>query len=825
MTFIGSILYQRLLEYQCPAILHEQLMHMIQRHAINPEATEVLLSLAVRLTFDDVRNEQTLDVFVLNILSIPFLSDYLTPNTTRAMRWVAQSGALMNYLANQHVMDKLCEQLASKSVFLNGYLYNGVTCFVANLVSLTTSTQQLEADRLTLLMSVFGVALDHLEVLNMQPSTSKADDDDDDMDVTELSAAQMTTKLFDPRLAQSLAPLHSKQWLQSVIATLTADNVNQACALLWKTTQVLPSAKMQILIQLTVNNTTANTDKLIWQAVSRSALYAKSVQSKAIHVHLLWDAKYSTTWPALMLLCEILSQQLLTCSDDEFLNQANMLSASEWEALAGLLRNVVFALLSNAYDARQSQRLVGRLTTASALKPMIVLVRQIWIRDSRLEFLPKDFWDMTSITSLEPFMLLPSLEQDAEEEVPVPQEQLPYRRILEHIPFVIPFDSRIRIFRAYIAQDKLVSHVDDGFRGVGGHRMQIRRDRVFEDGFEQLNGLGKELKHRLAISFIDQFGIPEAGIDGGGVFKEFLTQLSLQAFDLNLGLFARTSDQLIYPNPHNYAKSAQQLEAFAFLGRILGKALYEGVLVDVTFAGFFLSKWLSRSNFLDDLPSLDPELYKNLLFLKNYTGNVEDLALSFSLSLDEFGQSKTVELVPNGKELAVTNDNRIRYIYLVANYKLNVQIARQCAAFFSGLSDLINPRWLQMFDPRELQMLISGSEKPIDVADMQAHTVYAGDYHEKHPVIRRFWRVVHAFDSGERKALIKFATSCTRPPLLGFKELNPPLCIRHAGDDTERLPTSSTCLNLLKLPPYADDQTMRDKLLYSIFSGAGFDLS
>ena len=46
---------------------------------------------------------------------------------------------------------------------------------------------------------------------------------------------------------------------------------------------------------------------------------------------------------------------------------------------------------------------------------------------------------------------------------------------------------------------------------------------MFEDGFTHLNALGSRLKSPVAIQFIDEFGMPEAGIDGGGLFKEFLT--------------------------------------------------------------------------------------------------------------------------------------------------------------------------------------------------------------------------------------------------------------------------------------------------------------
>ena len=59
----------------------------------------------------------------------------------------------------------------------------------------------------------------------------------------------------------------------------------------------------------------------------------------------------------------------------------------------------------------------------------------------------------------------------------------------------------------------------------------------------------------------------------------------------------------------------------------------------------------------------------------------------------------------------------------------------------------------------------------------------------------------------------------------GFKELVPKFAIRDAGRDNERLPTASTCVNLLKLPMYTDERILKAKLLQAINSGAGFDLS
>ena len=43
--------------------------------------------------------------------------------------------------------------------------------------------------------------------------------------------------------------------------------------------------------------------------------------------------------------------------------------------------------------------------------------------------------------------------------------------------------------------------------------------------------------------------------------------------------------------------------------------------------------------------------------------------------------------------------------------------------------------------------------------------------------------------------------------------------------DVDRLPSASTCYNMLKLPNYRRPTTMREKLLVAIRSGAGFELS
>jgi ubiquitin-protein ligase E3 C len=143
---------------------------------------------------------------------------------------------------------------------------------------------------------------------------------------------------------------------------------------------------------------------------------------------------------------------------------------------------------------------------------------------------------------------------------------------------------------------------------------------------------------------------------------------------------------------------------------------------------------------------------------------------------------------------------------------------------------MIQPGWLSMFNHSELQTLVGGSPIPVDIDDLRRNTAYGGTYvigddGQEHPTIQIFWKVMKDLSDGERRAVLKFVTSTPRAPLLGFATLNPRFSIRDSGSDEDRLPSTSTCVNLLKLPMYKTEAVLKEKLLYSVFSGAGFDLS
>lgn len=179
------------------------------------------------------------------------------------------------------------------------------------------------------------------------------------------------------------------------------------------------------------------------------------------------------------------------------------------------------------------------------------------------------------------------------------------------------------------------------------------------------------------------------------------------------------------------------------------------------------------------------------------------------------------------------------------------QIHDQTAAFIRGFRSVVNPDWLTMFSTPEFQRLISGDCVPLDLADLRKHTQYFGGFHNNHRLIKWLWDILeNDFTGEELEKFLKFITSCSKPPVLGFAHLQPPFSIRcvEVADDLDqgdsvgsvlrgfftisrrdpvnRLPTSSTCFNLLKLPNYQKKSTLREKLKYVIHnSTTGFELS
>jgi len=90
---------------------------------------------------------------------------------------------------------------------------------------------------------------------------------------------------------------------------------------------------------------------------------------------------------------------------------------------------------------------------------------------------------------------------------------------------------------------------------------------------------------------------------------------------------------------------------------------FQGIVVDVPFASFFLSQVLGQTHqalysAMDELPSLDREMYRSLTYLKHHTEDICEMDLTFSVDQECLGRIVTHELVPGGRLMPVTNENK-----------------------------------------------------------------------------------------------------------------------------------------------------------------------
>ena len=78
----------------------------------------------------------------------------------------------------------------------------------------------------------------------------------------------------------------------------------------------------------------------------------------------------------------------------------------------------------------------------------------------------------------------------------------------------------------------------------------------------------------------------------------------------------------------------------------------------------------------------------------------------------------------------------------------------------------------------------------------------------------------------DHSKFLMFVTSCPRTPLMGFASLTPNFTISKVDctNPNEKLPTSATCFNILKLPEYSTEKVFREKLMYAIHANAGFEM-
>jgi E3 ubiquitin-protein ligase HUWE1 len=194
---------------------------------------------------------------------------------------------------------------------------------------------------------------------------------------------------------------------------------------------------------------------------------------------------------------------------------------------------------------------------------------------------------------------------------------------------VLDFDNKRNYFNQQLHRKP---HMREHY---GTLQLNVRRARVFEDSFLYLQRkTGEQIKHgKLSVRFYD-----EEGVDAGGLTREWFQILARQMFNPNNALFQPcAADKLTYQPNKNSWVNPEHLSFFKFVGRVIGKAIYDGRLLDAYFARSLYRQLLGKPVDYKDVEWVDPEYYNSLCWILENDPTALDL--TFSVEADEVGDN------------------------------------------------------------------------------------------------------------------------------------------------------------------------------------------
>ncbi|XP_075258712.1 E3 ubiquitin-protein ligase NEDD4-like [Convolutriloba macropyga] len=360
--------------------------------------------------------------------------------------------------------------------------------------------------------------------------------------------------------------------------------------------------------------------------------------------------------------------------------------------------------------------------------------------------------------------------------------------------------------------------------------IKVMRSQLFDTSYDSVTRISKDEPSRFRCKLCIEY-VGEAGVDYGGLAREWFQDISRQMFDPYYGLFEYSAfdSYSLQINPHSQLCCGDQhLKYFAFVGRVCGMAVYHGKLIDGYFVKSFYKALLGKEVTLEDLESVDARYYNSMkMLLECDEDELNDIDADFTVTEEYLGQKEVVPLVTHGDMIPVTMDNRHRFVQLVLQYKLVDQVKPQMNAFVSGFAEIVDPSLLKVFDETELELLMAGLPH-VNVKDWRDNTKYKRGYSEDHEVIHWFWKAVMSYSDEERCRLLKFVTGTSHVPVNGFSQLHgsngPQLfTIQMSQESTHKhLPRARTCFNLLELPKYSSYNELKQKLTTAINNSSEF---
>lgn len=338
----------------------------------------------------------------------------------------------------------------------------------------------------------------------------------------------------------------------------------------------------------------------------------------------------------------------------------------------------------------------------------------------------------------------------------------------------------------------------------------LSRENVLEETMNQFSTVDHlDLHKDIKIFFID-----EEARDAGGVIREWLSIMTEQLLKPEAKNFeAITNGEDTFYTIHPEAT----FEMLHFSGQIFAKAIFEGVPIDCRLSRLLLLKLLAIEPDFEQLKYYDEALYASLSYLNADGIDAEDLCMNFTI----MDNGKTIELKPEGENIALTNENKEEYIKKVVEYYTCERAPNQTFAFINSFLAIVPHEYISVFTIDELYQVLFG-QKEISVDDWKNNTFYKGRYSDNpdHQTIKWFWEVISELNNEDKRKFLQFCTGSRALPIEGFKGLKGQkkqhckFSIEAVSLKKSQFLRAHTCFNSLELPLYLSKDEVKEGVQY-----------
>ena len=347
--------------------------------------------------------------------------------------------------------------------------------------------------------------------------------------------------------------------------------------------------------------------------------------------------------------------------------------------------------------------------------------------------------------------------------------------------------------------------------------MNLTRNNLLKESMTQIKDIN--LKKELKINFKG-----EVSYDAGGIMREFFTTIfqTLESDKLKLFIVSDSNEFSYIINPF-LSHNKENFDYFAFIGKLIAKALFDNITVNICFNKLIYKMILQEEICFKDLLFIDYSLYTSLKNLKgvNLAQNNENnnLELYYSIEMkDVYNHTHSLELIEKGREIPLTNvDDYIkqRIKFMIGMYEPFIKEIRDNIYKYFSKEVITN------FTSDEFELILNG--RPfIDIEEWKIFTEYKEPYNTNHYIIKWFWEILNNLSQKELSNLLLFSTGSGRVPLGGFAVLE-----SNRGNiarfTIEMLPYQNgcknfikahTCFNRIDIPLYKNKQEMVEMIKF-----------